>query len=81
MPIDIIYEEVYIYCFKVFRLIYNFIRYTEQYNDITERKSAYLKNIYNELCNLSDKKLDYTIIQALSDTEGKKRTWVTAFSL
>ena len=79
LPTDITYKEVYIYCFKVFRLIHDFIRHTEQYNDIAERKSAYLKNTCDELHNLSDKKLDHAIIQALSDAEGKKRTWVTAF--
>ena len=79
MPTDVTCEEVCVYCFKVFRLVRDFIRHAEQHDDIAERKSAYLKNTCDELRNLSDKKLDHAIIQALSDAEGKKRTWVAAF--
>lgn len=68
-------------CFKVFRLVRDFIRHATQHADAAERKSAYLRNTCDELRALSDKQLELAIKQDSSAAEGKKRTWLEAFGL
>jgi len=67
-------------CFKVFRLVHDFIRHIEQHDDAGKRKLAYIKNTCDKLRELSNKQLDLVIRQGLLVAKGKKRTWVIAFS-
>lgn len=66
-------------CFKVFRLVRDFIRHAQQHDDAGEIKFAYIKNTCAELRELSDKQLHLAMRQFPSAAEGKKRTWLAAF--
>lgn len=66
-------------CFKVFRLVRDFLRHAEQHDDAGERKLVYIKSTCDDLRRLSDKQLDLAMRKCLSDVAGKKRTWISAF--
>lgn len=55
--VDISCEEVCVCCFKVFRVISEFIRHTRQHSDANQTKKSYMVKICFELRKLSDSEL------------------------
>ncbi|KAL4935213.1 hypothetical protein BDV06DRAFT_133404 [Aspergillus oleicola] len=76
---DVTCEEVCVCCFKVFRLVSEFIRHAEKHDGECERKREFIKKTCVELREQSDKQLDLAMSQCRSEVVvGKKRRWDVA---
>lgn len=76
---DVTCEEVCVCCFKVFRLVSEFIRHAERHDGACERKRSFIKKTCDELRQESDKQLALAVSQCPSGVVvGKKRRWDVA---
>ncbi|KAL4780118.1 hypothetical protein BJX76DRAFT_58895 [Aspergillus varians] len=76
---DVACEEVCVCCFKVFRLVSEFIRHADRHDGAGERKRAFINKTCDELREQSDKQLALATSQCRSGVVvGKKRAWDVA---
>ncbi|KAE8396928.1 hypothetical protein BDV37DRAFT_88466 [Aspergillus pseudonomiae] len=69
-------EEVCVCCFKVFRLVSEFIRHADRHDGACDRKRAFIKKTCDELREQSDKQLALAMSHCGSGVVvGKKRSW------
>lgn len=66
-------------CFKVFRLVSEFIRHADRHDGACERKRGFIKKTCDELREQSDKQLALAMSRCQSDVlVGNKRKWDVA---
>ncbi|KAJ5938335.1 hypothetical protein N7466_001469 [Penicillium verhagenii] len=76
---DVTCEEVCVCCFKVFRLVSEFVRHAAKHNGTCERKWTFIRKTSDELREKSDKQLALAMSQYSSRVVvGKKRKWDVA---